>query len=235
MILKIGRFFGKAVRYLCIETTSSYGFIALFSDKKKEKEIKWFSQQHSELIVQNIEPFLNKKSNLDIQFIAVDQGPGRFTGVRIGVQFSKVLAYYLSCPIYPCCSLRIMAQPYMEKQDKPVLCLIEAFGKKFYSAVYQKSDHQVQTLLQPSALTSEQIDSYVQQEMLCVGDVYKKKKFLFSEKTHQNLLYCDSKEINSADFSSTVLMEWKQKELTDWKQIEPLYLREPGRPPLLCL
>lgn len=230
MILKTGQFFGKAVKYLCIETTGSCGFIALFSDKKKEKEIVWSHPQHSELLVQNIESFLNKERTLDVQFIAVDQGPGRFTGVRAGVQFAKVLAYYFSCLIYPCCSLRIMAQSFLETQEKPVLCLIDAFGKKFYSAVYQRFNNQIQTLLNPSALTADQVDSYVQQDMLCIGDVYEEKQFLFSEKTRRCLHFVKNKEINSADFSSAVLMERQYKFLQDWRRVEPLYLREPGAP-----
>ncbi len=216
------------MKYLCIETTGIQGFIALFSDGKKEKELIWSSERHSEKLIQNILPFFNKAQTLDIKFIAVNQGPGRFTGIRIGVNFSKVLAYYLSCPIYPCCSLRIMSHSYLKKQDKPVLCLMEAFGEKFYLAIYQKINQKVQTLLKPVALSKNQIENYIQQPMLCIGDVYEKKKFLFSKKTQEFLQFHQSKEISSLEFSSTVLAEWKEEDLQNWSEVEPLYLRVPG-------
>ena len=214
------------MRFLCVETSNVQGFIALFSNEKKEKELIWDQGKHSEKLIQNIQPFLNKDRNLDVDFIAVNYGPGRFTGIRAGVNFAKTLSYTLSLPIYPCCSLRIIAQPYLEKQNKPVLCLMEAFGGQCYTAIYQKTDSTVQTLLQPSALSKEQIEHYVQQDMLCVGDVYEKKQNLFSPKFQEKIQSYSM--ITPSIFSKMVLSEWKKEDLENWEKLEPLYLRVPG-------
>ena len=216
------------MKFLCVETSSAQGFIALFSNEKKEKELIWDQGQHSEKLPQNILPFLNKERVLDIDFIAVNYGPGRFTGIRAGVNFAKTLSYTLSCPVYSCCSLRIMAQPYLEKQDKPVLCLMEAFGGRFYTAIYQKTEQTVQTLSSPSALSKEQIENCVQQNVLCVGDVYEKKRNLFSQKLQQQIQMCSHSLITPSIFSAMVLSEWKKEDLQNWESVEPLYLRVPG-------
>lgn len=55
---------------------------------------------------------LLEKNNLeikDVNRIAVDKGPGSFTGIRIGVTIAKVLAYSLNIPIVSLTSLEIMA------------------------------------------------------------------------------------------------------------------------------
>ena len=213
------------MKYLCIETSSSVGFISLFLNQKKEKEISWQEEKHSEKIVQSLQPFLNQ----DIDFIAVDIGPGRFTGIRIGVNCAKTLAYILSCPLFPCVSLRILAQPYFQKTQKPVLCLMEAFGEKFYAAVYKKTSNQkIQTLLNPISFSVKQVEERVQQPVLCVGDVYEKKQSLFS-KTFQNFVEPQTyQRITSKAFSSVVCSEWKKEDLQNWSDLEPLYLRVPG-------
>ena len=204
------------------------GFIAVFSNEKKEKELIWDQGQHSEKLPQNILPFLNKDRNLDIDFIAVNYGPGRFTGIRAGVNFAKTLSYALSIPVYSCCSLRIMAQPYLEKQNQSVLCLMEAFGDRFYTAVYQKSKNTIQTLVEPSAFSKEQVEEQVQQDVLCVGDVYEKKKNLFSKKFQEQVQQSFMSLINPSIFSAMVRAEWKRESLQNWQDVEPLYLRVPG-------
>ena len=214
------------MKFLCVETSNTQGFIALFSNEKKEKELIWDQGKHSEKLAQNIQPFLNKDHTLDVDFIAVNYGPGRFTGIRAGVNFSKTLSYALSLPVYLCCSLRIMAQPYLEKQNKPVLCLMTAFGGQFYTAVYQKTGSAVQTLLQPSAFSKEQIDPYVQQDILCIGDVCENNQNLFSQKFQAKIQPYSM--ITSSVFSKMVLSEWKKEDLEKWEKVEPLYLRVPG-------
>ena len=204
------------------------GFIAVFSNEKKEKELIWNQGQHSEKLPQNIQPFLNKDRSLDIDFIAVNYGPGRFTGIRAGVNFAKTLSYTLSIPVYSCCSLRIMAQPYLEKQNKPVLCLMEAFGDRFYTAVYQQSENTIQTLVEPSALSKEQVEHQVQQDLLCVGDVYERKKNLFSQKFQEQVQESFTGLITPSIFSAMVGAEWKKESLQHWQEVEPLYLRVPG-------
>lgn len=44
----------------------------------------------------------------DIRIIAVDKGPGSFTGIRIGVTIAKVLAYSLNIPIVSLTSLDLI-------------------------------------------------------------------------------------------------------------------------------
>ena len=80
------------MKYLCIETSGRrLGFTAVFSDSKKEFEYQWKEEWHSEHITKSLQPLTPYFRQLN--FIAVDIGPGRFTGIRVAVNFAKTLSY----------------------------------------------------------------------------------------------------------------------------------------------
>jgi tRNA threonylcarbamoyladenosine biosynthesis protein TsaB len=51
----------------------------------------------------------NKLNIKDVNRIAVDKGPGSFTGIRIGVTLAKVISYSLNIPILSITSIQIMS------------------------------------------------------------------------------------------------------------------------------
>ena len=87
---------------LFIDTHDLDLVIALYKDKKlKDKEIKESLRNHSDYTMPIIDEIL-KRNNIgvhDIKEILVVNGPGSFTGVRIGVTIAKMLAYTLNVPI----------------------------------------------------------------------------------------------------------------------------------------
>lgn len=67
--------------------------------------------KHSEVVMPNIEKLLTR-NNLDVNNldeIIVVNGPGSFTGVRIGVTIAKTIAYCLNIPIKSISSLFVKA------------------------------------------------------------------------------------------------------------------------------
>lgn len=87
---------------LFIDTHDLDLVIALYKDKKlKDKEIKESLRNHSDYTMPIIDEII-KRNNIgvhDIKEILVVNGPGSFTGVRIGVTIAKMLAYTLNVPI----------------------------------------------------------------------------------------------------------------------------------------
>lgn len=221
------------MKYLCVETSGITGFVSLFSNSKKEFEYTLNAKGHSEKIVLKLPSLLShlEKTNSKIKFIAVDTGPGRFTGLRVGVNFSKTLAYYLKIPIYPCCSLRIMVDPYLKDKEEPVVCLMEAFGQMFYMGIYKRSKNGVENIISPLAVYINELEKYITQPMLCVGDVYSKKYNLFPKKIRNYLNPVEDYFISPESFSRTILSEWSLDRLQSWHEVKPCYLRIPGLVP----
>ncbi len=71
----------------------------------------------------------------DIDKIFVVNGPGSFTGIRVGLTVAKVMAYSLKIPVIPISSLEFMASGYDEK----VISLIDARRGYVYAGGYDRN------------------------------------------------------------------------------------------------
>ena len=97
---------------LFIDTSSSDVSIALIKDNIiLSKIVECIPNKHSVYTVSYIDKVLKKanKDVSDVQRIMVVNGPGSFTGVRIGVTIAKMLAYTLNIPIKTISSLELYA------------------------------------------------------------------------------------------------------------------------------
>ena len=93
---------------LFISTYDKLINISLIKNEKLVNTLEEYSKQnHSTLVMPMIDKILknNKISTSDLNEIIVVNGPGSFTGVRIGVVIAKTLAYTLSIPIKTITSL----------------------------------------------------------------------------------------------------------------------------------
>lgn len=112
---------------LFIDTHSSDIVLILYKDKKIVKKITQESKMsHSVYCLPLIKELLNK-NNIelkDLGLILVVNGPGSFTGIRIGMTIAKTVAYSLNIPIKLIDSLLIKAlnvdtpTKYIRLEDK---------------------------------------------------------------------------------------------------------------------
>lgn len=87
---------------LSIRTDKPESEVGLFEDDKKLAYIVWEAHRIlAETIHEKIEEILNKSSISikEVQGIVVLQGPGSFTGLRIGISVANTLAYSLDIPV----------------------------------------------------------------------------------------------------------------------------------------
>lgn len=80
--------------------------------------------------------------------VALSQGPGSYTGLRIGASIAKGICYGLNIPLIPIDTLQLLctcatAQSDKEILPKAILCpMIDARRMEVYTALYQASDGQ---------------------------------------------------------------------------------------------
>jgi tRNA threonylcarbamoyladenosine biosynthesis protein TsaB len=102
----------SAVRILCIETALSGCSVCLVENENiLAQSISCIPNSASDKLHELVAEVL-EKSDLqlkDIQAIAVSNGPGSYTGLRIGVAAAKGYAYALHVPIIAISTLQIMA------------------------------------------------------------------------------------------------------------------------------
>ena len=100
-----------------------------------DKNIKKSERHHSDFIMPMLKEILdrNELTVHDINEIYVVNGPGSFTGVRLGVTIAKTLAFTLNIPIKTITSLEMYAISENTTEDKIVIIddLKGVFGAKF--------------------------------------------------------------------------------------------------------
>ena len=72
----------------------------------------------------------------DVGLIAVDHGPGLFTGLRVGVATAKALGAALEIPVVPCSSLDLLAHPH-RGTGRPVASIVDARRGEVFWALYE--------------------------------------------------------------------------------------------------
>ena len=128
---------------LFIDTSTFDVSIALVKDNIILSKItETLPNQHSIYTTSYIDKVL-KNANLeatDIDKIMVVNGPGSFTGVRIGVTIAKVFAYLLNIDIICLSSLKIRA---LSTPHECCLSLINANRGNYYIGLYDENNNEI--------------------------------------------------------------------------------------------
>ena len=101
---------------LFIDTHFEILHVALFQNELVFDEILKNDGRHSEYFVNSLKELLERNSLTihDLSGIIVVNGPGSFTGVRIGVVVEKMISYCKNIPIKVISSLQAVALKYQE-------------------------------------------------------------------------------------------------------------------------
>ena len=83
-----------------------------------------------------------KVSNWRLDAVALSQGPGSYTGLRIGTSMAKGICYSLNIPLIPIDTLQILCASIAESEytitEETLLCpMIDARRMEVYTALYQ--------------------------------------------------------------------------------------------------
>ena len=130
---------------LCIETSTSVCSAAICLDGKPLKQcICLEGSNHARLLPLYIEELLQlvKEQHLSIDAVALSEGPGSYTGLRIGTSTAKGLCYGLNVPLIPVPTLQVLCAAAKEKGATGLLCpMIDARRMEVYTALYDADLH----------------------------------------------------------------------------------------------
>ena len=152
------------MRTLYIDTSSSFLYSAIVEDNKILGEIKEeYGQSLSEVALPRIVSIFNDNNIKpeDIDKIIVVNGPGSFTGIRIGITIAKVYSWSLNIPITTITSLEAMS--LSSETSKYHVPAIDARRGYVFAAIYDENNNQV---LKPQHIKIEDL----KQEMSKLDD-----------------------------------------------------------------
>ncbi len=140
---------------LAIETTGAFASVAIMKDDKIIGHISGSDRfSHLQNLMPQVETVIkeNKLSISDIELIAVSNGPGSFTGIRIGVSTARALSQILNIPCVAVPSLDALAlrgaeyakahaagaQNFCEEKECPLLIcpMLDARRSQVYAGGY---------------------------------------------------------------------------------------------------
>lgn len=125
---------------LAIDTSNYSLGVALLEDNLVLGEyITNLKKNHSVRIMPAIQTLMKdcERVPADLTKIVVAQGPGSYTGVRIGVTIAKTLAWTLNIPLVGISSLEILASGSGRYFDGYVSPLFDARRGQVYTALYE--------------------------------------------------------------------------------------------------
>ncbi len=150
---------------LIIDTSDANSFVALYTETGYDIRHLDPEKKQSQSLLPTMIELLQKKNLRPTQLdaIYIGNGPGSFTGTRIGVMAAKTLAYASKCPLISFCSL----QKYVPQSDG-AFCVVSDGKRHGYFAlkgVREGSKYSFDTL--PRLISKDNLPS----EVFCItGD-----------------------------------------------------------------
>ena len=214
---------------LALSSSSSQGSIALAKDAKVVFSHSWQKQSsHSEIVTSVLSDAFSevKMTATDIDLFVCTQGPGSFTGLRVGISVVRTLAQIKNRPIIGIDDPLAIALN-APTSDLPHLVLIDAQKNKVFCGIYRPQIHKVETLLTPTLLSLKDVeDLLVEPHYIALGETDSFKKF-FSPSSQEKLLSLP--EVSpyplAEIFLSYVLLNRSDFATQSWQQLLPKYLR----------
>lgn len=160
---------------LAFETSAKAASVALLEEGKLLGEsYQNTGLTHSQTLMKMAEDLLKNcgKTPADVTAVAVANGPGSFTGVRIGVAAAKGFAWGKEIPCYGVSTLEAMAEG-LGVYEGYVVPTMDARRSQTYTAIFRLDSGKLTRILEDSAISFEELGEKLkkcEKPIFLVGD-----------------------------------------------------------------
>lgn len=210
---------------LNIETATKNCSVSIAANGKTLvcKEISELGYSHAEKLHLFIQDVIQEAaiSFSQLSAIAVSQGPGSYTGLRIGVSAAKGLSYALQIPLIAVDTLLALAYQVSEN-DGLVVPMIDARRMEVYSAIFDFNKQKIREV--QAEIISEESFAAISDKIYFIGNSNEKVKSVL---TKSNFVFLDAIQYPSAKEMSTIsYQKYLEKDFEDVAYFEPYYLKD---------
>lgn len=213
---------------LSIETSTSVCSVALTENGKRLQDLKRFDEQsHSTHLTRLIKEVLEKANRAmsDLSAVAVSEGPGSYTGLRIGLSTGKGLCYTLGIPLIAIPTLMAMAYEVKQQHNEGALLvpMIDARRMEVYTTTYSQGLEEVEGL-RPLILDERSfVETLASDKVLFFGNGADKFKSLV--KGNENANFLDDLSPSAWAVGLLAVAKFEQSQFEDVAYFEPNYLK----------
>ena len=188
-------------------------------------------RRHAEALAPQID-FVRRQAGIELSevaAVAVDVGPGLFTGLRVGIATAVSLAQALGVPMIPVPSLDLMAFP-ARWTSKVIVPALDARRGELFTALFRKVPGGVQRVRDANVCMPEELSAELEaldEPALLLGDGALRHAEAFAglrgiEMAEQGLANPSARALVQLAHARAMREEFVQP----W-ELEPIYLRQP--------
>jgi tRNA threonylcarbamoyladenosine biosynthesis protein TsaB len=167
----------------------------------------------------------------DLSAIAVDVGPGLFTGMRVGMATAETMAWALELPVVPVCSLDALALNAAWSEDL-VACALDARRGEVYWALYRVNGagNEPRRVTEPTVSSPEDLAIHLAdraEPVVCVGSGFDRYVETFEALTFAQLVGPTAAWPRAESILAIASHRLAADLTVSAGEIEPMYLRAP--------
>lgn len=215
---------------LALDTSSSSGSVSIMIDKKIVYSCYLdILATHSERVLCQIDRalFESKISLNRLDAILFCNGPGSFTGVRIGLATVKAICLANAIPLIPISSLKVLAYNAYGTSSN-IMPMIDAKMQEVYTALY---DSKFEEIMTPSNISLIEVISLIKRPVVFLGDGFiNNRDFFQSAGLHfeelpvfQNSIWAHSMFTFFTHSLNSILPQY---DISQIENLEPFYYRK---------
>ena len=226
------------MKLLAIDSSSKTASVAFLYDNKLISESYVdIGLTHSQTLLPLIKNTLeNSHTSInEIDAFAINNGPGSFTGVRIGISLIKGLAFFESKPCIPVSTLHSLA--YNLINTDCIACpVMDARCNQVYNAIFRINDKKIERLTDDRAISIDdlltELKENYNEKIIFVGDG---ADLCYNKCNNKNLSIVDNSiKYQLAKSTAYIALDFlKMGNFVDPDKLLPSYIRLPQAQRLL--
>lgn len=217
---------------LSVDSSSSTATCALVKEDKILGEINLNDKKEHSVILMDLIDSLLSRCNLtldDVDGFAISEGPGSFTGLRIGMATIKGLAFGSNKPCLAISTLDTLA--YNAINFNGIICpIMDALRGNVYTNLYKNNNGKLEAMSEANCLSIEELVSILKEKnepIIFLGDgLVKHKDYLLENLNNLSFAPLNSNYPKASSLGELALQLFNSGETQELNKIAPVYLRK---------
>ena len=187
-------------------------------------------RRHAETLVPAVD-FVCRQARVgldEVSVVAVDVGPGLFTGLRVGVATAKAMAQALRVPMIGLSSLDLLAFTF-QHSDRLIATVVDARRGEVFAALYRPVPGGVQRVAAPRVCAPGGLANELMamnEDCLLVGDGALRHSAAFNDARYLQIADPSFAYPSPAALVQLAQARALREEFVQPSELEPLYLRK---------
>ncbi len=181
----------EAPLILAVETSGRHGSIAFFKENTLAQiSFSFKVRSYSGVIFPYLKKLLETTqiSLKQVDYYAVDIGPGSFTGLRISCSLIKALCLSHERPIITINSLEALAYLF-PFSSYPLVSMVDAYTREVFLGIYKWEGEILNELVEPGCYPLKELPAIVKMPAIFVSETPEKWASFLKESLGENALF----------------------------------------------